>query len=227
MAYSDLFAHDSSPARRTSPLTVWSQSARVQKSARLQSRGTGLVSGGMQRRAFIMFLGGAVASWPIVAAAQSDKLARVGVLMLGTPDPGLFLREFREGLRELGYAEGRNIALELRNANGSAATLKAHARELAAMKVDAIVGFQTPAAIAAKEATKDVPIVMCPAADPIGTGLVKSFARPGGNITGVTTATAEIAGRISTSSARCCLRCAASASSATRTTRFTSRFSSR
>jgi putative ABC transport system substrate-binding protein len=149
----------------------------------------------MRRRAFITLLGGAVASWPIVARAQTDRVARVGVLMLGTPDPTLFLRELREGLREQGYAEGRNIALELRNAQGSAATLKAHARELAAMKVDAIVGFQTPAAIAAKEATAVIPIVMCPAADPIGTGLVKSFARPGGNITGVTTATAEIAGK--------------------------------
>ena len=148
----------------------------------------------MKRREFIAGLGVA-AAWPAVAAAQTGRIARVGVLMLGTPDPALFLREFREGLRELGYEEGRNFALELRNANGSAATLRAFARELATLKVDAIVGFQTPSAIAAKAATTDIPIVMCPAADPIGTGLVKSFARPGGNITGVTTATAEVAGK--------------------------------
>ena len=152
----------------------------------------------MRRRDFIStsaaLLTGAV-GFPLAAAAQTGSIAHVGVLMLGTPDPGLFLREFREGLRELGYTEGRNIALELRNANGSAQALKSLARELAAMKVAAIVGFQTPTVHAAKEATTTIPIVMSPAADPIGTGLVKSFARPGGNITGLTTATAEVAGK--------------------------------
>jgi putative ABC transport system substrate-binding protein len=122
-------------------------------------------------------------------------MARVGVLMLGNPDPRLFLRELSEGLRELGYVEGQNITLELRDAKGSTVTLKAFARELVALRVDAIVGFQTPAVFAAKEATTEIPIVMCPAADPIGTGLVASFARPGGNITGMTTATAELAGK--------------------------------
>jgi putative ABC transport system substrate-binding protein len=122
-------------------------------------------------------------------------MPRVGVLMLGRPDPGLFLRQLREGLRDLGYVEGQNITLELRNANGSAAELKALAHQLAALQVDVIVGFQTPSVVAAKEATAEIPIVMCPAADPIGTGLVASFARPGGNITGMTTATAELAGK--------------------------------
>ena len=148
----------------------------------------------MRRREFLMLLSGA-AAFPLVVRARPGKLARVGVLMLGNPDPSLFLREFSEGLRELAYVEGQNITLELRDAKGSTVPLKSLARELVALRVDAIVGFQTPAVVAAKEATTEIPIVMCPAADPIGTGLVASFARPGGNITGMTTATAELAGK--------------------------------
>jgi putative ABC transport system substrate-binding protein len=146
----------------------------------------------MTRREFVMLLSGS-AALPLAAAAQPGKMARVGVLMLSNPDPAFFLREFREGLREVGYVEGRNITLELRM--GSAGMLTSLARDLAALKVDVIVGYQTPSVVAAKEATTDIPIVMCPAADPIGTGLVASFARPGGNITGMTTATAELAGK--------------------------------
>jgi putative ABC transport system substrate-binding protein len=148
----------------------------------------------LRRREFVMLLSGA-AAFPLAAAAQPGRMTRIGALMLGTPDPGLFLREFSEGLRELGYVEGRNITLELRNAKGSAALLTSLARELVTLKVDIIVGFQTPSVAAAKEATTEIPIVMCPAADPIGTGFVGSFARSGGNITGMTTATAELAGK--------------------------------
>ena len=115
--------------------------------------------------------------------------------MLGNPDPSVFLREVTTGLRELGYEDGRNIALELRNAKGSAAQLGSLARELATLPVDVIVAFQTPVVAAAKEATTQTPIVMCPAQDPIELGFVQSFARPGGNITGMTTATAELAGK--------------------------------
>lgn len=115
--------------------------------------------------------------------------------MLGNPDPGVFLREFKEALRALGYVEGQNVTLELRNAAGSLDNLKKLAQELVALKVDVIVGFQTPAVVAAKNATSTIPIVMCPAADPIRTGLVASFSRPGGNVTGVTTATAEVAAK--------------------------------
>ena len=113
--------------------------------------------------------------------------------MLGNPDPGVFLREFREALRALGYIEDQSITLELRNAAGSLDNLKKLAQELVALKTEVIVGFQTPAVVAAKDATSAIPIVMCPAADPIRTGLVASFSRPGGNVTGVTTATAEVA----------------------------------
>jgi putative ABC transport system substrate-binding protein len=147
------------------------------------------------KRRDLLVLGAAAAIWPRAAHAQAVNVPRIGVLMLGNPDPGIFLRELREALRALGYVEGRNLALELRNANGSLESLNVLARELVALKVDAIVGFQTPSVVAAKAATTEIPIVMCPAADPIGTGLVASFARPGGNITGVSTATLETAGK--------------------------------
>jgi putative ABC transport system substrate-binding protein len=147
------------------------------------------------KRRDLLVLGAAAAIWPRAVGAQAISAPRIGVLMLGNPDPGVFLRELREALRALGYVEGRNLALELRNANGSLESLNVLARELVALKVDAIVGFQTPSVVAAKAATTEIPIVMCPAADPIGTGLVASFARPGGNITGVTTATLETAGK--------------------------------
>src|SRR6185436_4341322 len=93
------------------------------------------------------------------------------------------------------YEDGRNIALELRNANGSAAQLNALARELATLPVDVIVGFQTVGTAAAKAAPTQIPIVMCPAQNPIELGFVQSFARPGGNITGMTTATDVLAGK--------------------------------
>jgi putative ABC transport system substrate-binding protein len=147
----------------------------------------------MKRRQVLMLL--SAAAFPLAAAAQPGRMPRVGLLMLGNPDPGLFLREVSAGLRELGYEDGRNVTLELRNANGSAAQLNAHARELAALPVGVIVAFQTPVVAVAKNATTQIPIVMCPAQEPIELGFVQSFARPGGNITGMTTATAEIAAK--------------------------------
>jgi putative ABC transport system substrate-binding protein len=132
------------------------------------------------------------AIWPRTVFAQSDRPARIGVLVLGNPDPGPFLKEFREGLRELGYVEGQNIQLELRSAQGKISDLPAAAGALVALKVDIIVTFQTPAGIAAKNATSEIPIVLGPAGDPVGTGLVASYARPGGNVTGVAGAGPEV-----------------------------------
>jgi putative ABC transport system substrate-binding protein len=132
------------------------------------------------------------AAVPAIAMAQ-NRTQRVGVLMLGNLDPALFLREFGDSMRELGYSEGKTVALELRNANGSSDRLASLARELVALNVDVIVGFQTPAVVAAKAATAEIPIIMCPAQQPVEMGFVASFARPGGNITGITTATADIA----------------------------------
>ena len=106
----------------------------------------------MRRRTFLGVLGGATA-WPFAGRAQPGRLPRVGLLMLGNPDPTVFLREVTAGLRELGYEDGRNIVLEPRNAKGAAAQLGPLVRELAALPVDVIVAFQTPVVAAAKAAT--------------------------------------------------------------------------
>jgi putative ABC transport system substrate-binding protein len=144
----------------------------------------------MRRREFAVLFGAAVV-WPSAAMAQSGT-RRIAVLALGNPDPQTFMKEFREGLRELGYVEGQSIQLELKSAGGDTSKLAPLAAELVATKADIIVGFQTPAATAAKQATKDIPIVLAAVGDPIGTGLIASLARPGGNITGVSGATAEM-----------------------------------
>jgi putative ABC transport system substrate-binding protein len=145
----------------------------------------------MKRREFITLLGGAAATLPSALYAQPRKPAKIGVLVLGNPDPALFLQELQEGLRELGYVDGQNIAFEVRSAAGKAADLAPIAAELVALKADVIVAFQTSAATAAKKATKAIPIVI-QAGDPIGTGLIASLARPGGNLTGVSGLAAEL-----------------------------------
>jgi putative ABC transport system substrate-binding protein len=116
-------------------------------------------------------------------------------LVLGNPDPTQFLRVLQQDLRELGYVDGQNIRFIVRSAEGRAERLPAAAAELVSAKVHVIVAYQTTPATAAKEATKDIPIVMAGPGDPVGTGLVKSFARPEGNITGVSAGAAEIAGK--------------------------------
>jgi putative tryptophan/tyrosine transport system substrate-binding protein len=143
------------------------------------------------RREFFALLG-AAALWPLASIAQDRKLSTVGVLVVGVPDPNAFLRGFREGLRETGYSEGQNIQLDIRSAEGKAERLPELAAELVRQKVDVIVGFQTPTVQAAKQATTEIPIVM-DAGDPVGMGLVASLARPGGNITGMSAMTAELA----------------------------------
>jgi putative ABC transport system substrate-binding protein len=149
----------------------------------------------MRRREFIALMAACAAGAPSAALAQVNRMPRIGILVLGTPDPKPFLQQFGEALRELGYSEGTNVTLEVRNAGGSPARLAVLARELAALDVDVIVAFQTPAVAAAKAATATIPIVMCPAQEPVRMGFVASFARPGGNITGVTTATADLAAK--------------------------------
>jgi len=146
----------------------------------------------MRRREFITLLGGAAAAWPVVARGQ-QKRPRIGVLVVANPEP--FWGQFREGLRELGYVEGQNIEFEFRSAEGKLNALPDLAAKLVQLKVDIIVANQTPAVLAAKKATNDIPIIMAPSGDPVGTGLVASLARPGGNVTGLSSATAEIAGK--------------------------------
>ncbi|MBI3515889.1 MAG: ABC transporter substrate-binding protein [Proteobacteria bacterium] len=148
----------------------------------------------MRRRAVLAGLGGA-AVWPLAARAQQRHMPRVGVLVAGNPDPGPFWRLFQEALRDLGYVGGQTVRFEFRSAEGQAARLADLAADLVRLSVDIIVTWQTPTVQAAKQATKDIPIVMADSGDPVGTGLVASLARPGGNITGMAGVTAELAGK--------------------------------
>jgi putative tryptophan/tyrosine transport system substrate-binding protein len=148
----------------------------------------------MRRREFIALLGGA-ASWPLAALAQQPKVPTIGALVIGNISPEQFWREFRQGLRDLGYVEGQNIRFEFRSAEGHLDRLPELAAELVRLKVDIIVTWFTPTALAAKQATREIPIVMAETGDPIGTGLVASLPRPGGNVTGMASVTAELAGK--------------------------------
>ena len=148
----------------------------------------------MKRREFIAALGGAAVA-PLVANAQQGKLARIGALVLTSADAQSIAKALREGLRELGYAEGQNLVFEFRSADGNADRLPNLAAELVRLQVDVIVATFTPCALAAKQATTTVPIVMAAVADPVGSGLVQSLARPGGNITGFSNMAAETAGK--------------------------------
>ena len=148
----------------------------------------------MKRREFIALIGGAAAC-PLAVHAQTAKVPTIGVLLTGNPDPEIFLKGFRGALRDVGYTDGLNIRLEVRSAEGKSILLPKKAAELVGLKVDIIVAALTPAIQAAKQATSDIPIVMAPAGEPVGTGLVASLARPGGNVTGVSAATAELAGK--------------------------------
>src|SRR5258708_24010354 len=147
----------------------------------------------MRRRNFIALLGGA-AVWPLAARAQQFKLARIGALFIGLADAQSFKKEFQDGMRELGYVEGQNIAYEFRSAEGRLGRLTELAAELARLKVDVIVALYVPCALAAKQATREIPIVIV-AADPVEPGIVASLARPGGNITGVSLMSAVLVGK--------------------------------
>ena len=138
----------------------------------------------MRRRDFIKFVAGSAAVWPLATHAQQSKMARIGALYIGTADAESFKKELREALRELGYVEGQNIAFEFRSAEGNTDRLPALAAELVGLKVDVIVALYVPSALAAKQATQGIPIVII-AADPVESGIVPSLAHPGGNITGV------------------------------------------
>jgi putative ABC transport system substrate-binding protein len=123
-------------------------------------------------------------------AQQSGKIARIGILRSGSP-PDANIEGFRQGLRDLGYIEGQNVVLEYRWADRDE-RLHELARELVQQKVDVILTGSTPATVAAKEATKTIPIIFGAASDPIGVGLVASLARPGGNITGMSLLAPEL-----------------------------------
>ena len=146
----------------------------------------------MNRREFITLLGGAVAALPLAARAQqaigrTGKMPRVGLLMPGPAGhSAATLDPFYRGLHDLGHIEGQNLAIEQRDGDWKPDRLPALAAELVGLKVDIIVAWSTPAAQAAKQATKSIPIIAAVMADPVGDELVSSLARPGGNITGTT-----------------------------------------
>ena len=143
----------------------------------------------MRRREFLGMLWGAPAAWPLAARAQTAKVARIGYLVTGaleSPETRMNRDAFRLGLTELGYIEGRNIAIEYRAADGKIERLPGLATELVGLKVDLIVALATPAGRAAQQATTTIPIVVTAMGDPVRDGLVASLARPGGNITGTT-----------------------------------------
>jgi putative ABC transport system substrate-binding protein len=151
----------------------------------------------MRRREFITLLGGAAAAWPRGAGAQQAGTRRIGLLETGAPSPARvqLWETLRQRLRELGYLEGQNIAFESRFAEGKSDRLSGIAAELIGLKVDLIVTSGTPAALAAKHATRTIPIVMAQLADPVGAGLVASLGRPGGNVTGLTTQDTDLIGK--------------------------------
>lgn len=148
----------------------------------------------MRRRKVITLIGSAALMWPFSTHAQQSKVARIGALYLGAADGEAFRKELREGLIELGYVEGQNIAFEFRSAEGKLDRLPELATELVRLKVDVIVALYVPCALAAKQATRDIPIVII-AGDPVETGLVPSLARPGGNITGMSLMAADANGK--------------------------------
>jgi putative ABC transport system substrate-binding protein len=152
----------------------------------------------MKRREFLGVLGGAAAAWPLAARAQpqSGKMSRVGFLGNSTAAFEANLVEpFCDGLRALGYEEGRTIRIEYRWAEGNYARFPALVAELLAANVDALVTAGTPAALAIKQATTSVPVVMIAVGDPVGTGLVLSLARPGGNLTGLSSIAPDLEGK--------------------------------
>ena len=140
----------------------------------------------MRRREFIIILGGAAASWPLSARAQQPAMPVVGFMMAGSRAA---LRDeitaFEAGLREMGFAEGQNLALEYRFAEGQFERFPAFASDLVQRRVSAIAASSPQAALAAKRATATIPVVFSIGADPVETGIVSSLSHPGGNVTGV------------------------------------------
>ena len=147
----------------------------------------------LRRRDFVTLLGSAMA-WPPAARAQ-QPLPVIGFLAPVTP-PEEFLVAFKAGLREHGLPEGQKISIAYRNAAGMFARLPSLAAELVDLKVSLIVAWTTPAAVAAKQATQTIPIVIIGVADPMSMGLIGSLARPGGNITGVVNLAADLSGKL-------------------------------
>jgi ABC-type uncharacterized transport system substrate-binding protein len=151
----------------------------------------------VKRREFISLLGGGAAAWPLAARAQqAGKLPTIGFLGATTPaGGGQLLAAFVQRLRELGWVDGRNVAIEVRWAEGHSERFAEIAAELVRLKVDVILTHNTPPVLAAKQATPVIPIVFASAGDPVRTGVVASLARPGGNVTGLSGGSTDVVGK--------------------------------
>jgi putative tryptophan/tyrosine transport system substrate-binding protein len=150
----------------------------------------------VRRREFITLIGGAAAAWSLEARAQQAKAATIGLLGTGSAAAqSQWTAAFVQRMRELGWIEGRNLAIEYRWAEGHTERLKDLADELVRLKVDVIITHNTPGPLAAKQATSTIPIVFATAGDPVGSGIVASLARPGGNVTGLSSQTPDVAGK--------------------------------
>jgi ABC-type uncharacterized transport system substrate-binding protein len=148
----------------------------------------------VRRRDFVKVIGGSAVGWPLAARAQQPPMPTIG--MLGSTSSRVqanFLRAFQQGLGEAGYVEGRNVAVEYRWADDQNEKLPALAADLVRRQVNVIVAAaSTPAALAAKAATATIPIVFLLGSDPVAAGLIDNLARPGGNVTGVTSMNMEL-----------------------------------
>jgi putative ABC transport system substrate-binding protein len=151
----------------------------------------------MIRREFVTLLGGAAVAWPLAAGAQQPgKLPTVGFLGSATSaTQGQWVAAFVQHLRELGWIEGRTVAIELRWAEGRTERYAEIAAEFVRLNVDVIVTAGTTPVVAAKQATSIIPIVFASVGDPVGSGLIKTLARPGGNVTGLSPLGTDLAAK--------------------------------
>jgi putative ABC transport system substrate-binding protein len=148
----------------------------------------------MRRRDFIALLGGAAAAWPLAARAQHPAIPVIGYLSSRSPGASKYLADaFRKGLGETGFVEGQNVAIDFRYVDGQFDRLPALAADLVARRVSVIFADSVASVTAAKAATASIPIVFQVGADPVAAGMVASLSRPGGNVTGVTNLSVEVA----------------------------------